>query len=85
MLVDLLLDPVADDVDAVRRDGNTIGYIRQVGRVFVALRGRRLDYAVECGQSLLWDKAAMALLAEADASGQSSAQDGQRDRRQRVS
>jgi hypothetical protein len=63
--VDLTLIRIAEDIDEVDIDGSAIGYIRRVGPVFVALSGRRLDRAWECSQSLLWDKAAWALLEEA--------------------
>jgi hypothetical protein len=66
-VVDLTLIRIAEDVDELDIDGSPIGYIRRVGRVFVALSGRRLDHATECSQSLLWDKAAWKLLEEADA------------------
>lgn len=65
-MIDLTLIRIADNVDEVDIDGSTIGYIRRVGRVFVALSGRRFDHAMECCQSLLWDKAAWTLLEEAD-------------------
>lgn len=48
--------------EELRLGGQTIGFIHHAGRIFVALTGTRLDWAEECGQCLLWDKAA-ALLA----------------------
>ncbi|MEO8907289.1 MAG: hypothetical protein ABI310_04345 [Microbacteriaceae bacterium] len=48
-----------DDLNCeIRCQGQVLGFIHRAGRVFVALRGTRLDRAEECGQSLLWDIAA---------------------------
>jgi hypothetical protein len=68
-VVPLNITEVGDDVDAISRGDGVIGYIRRVDPVFVALVGARLDRAEECGQSLLWDKAATRLLEETDSSG----------------
>ncbi|GAA4154017.1 hypothetical protein GCM10022286_01080 [Gryllotalpicola daejeonensis] len=38
------------------------GYIEQVGSVWVALAGNRLDHCVEVGQSITFDRAAALLL-----------------------
>lgn len=54
---------VDDSICEVDLDGQILGYIQHVGKVFVALAGTRLDRAEECGQSLLWDKAASTLVA----------------------
>lgn len=52
-----------DDVtEEIRLDGHTIGFIGRAGRIFVAQTGTRLDQAEECGQCLLWDKAATILV-----------------------
>lgn len=50
--------------EEIRLDGRVIGFIHRAGRIFVALNGARLDRAVECGQSLLWDKVATQLILE---------------------
>jgi hypothetical protein len=60
--ITLVLISVGTDLDEVRRDGLTIGYIRHVGRLFVALSGIRQDRAEECGQFPLWDYAAQRLV-----------------------
>jgi hypothetical protein len=44
-------------------DGQTIGFIARAGGIFVAQTGTRLDRAEECGQCLVWDKAATILVA----------------------
>lgn len=62
--VRVTVTPCAEDIDRVKCDGRVLGYIYRTGRVYVALSGRRLDRAEECGQSLLWDKAAFELLRE---------------------
>ncbi|SDG96621.1 hypothetical protein [Microbacterium pygmaeum] len=46
---------------AVRLGPRTLGYIDVVGAVFVALRGRRYDRAVEVTQTLVFDDALAAL------------------------
>lgn len=52
-----------DDADQeIRLNGQVIGFIHTAGRVFVALTGTRTDQAEECGQSLLWDRAAETLV-----------------------
>ncbi|GAB3388444.1 hypothetical protein GCM10027568_09460 [Humibacter soli] len=60
--INLVLVTVDGDLDEVRNDGGTIGYIRHVGRLFVALHGSRRDRAEECGQFSLWDHAAQSLV-----------------------
>lgn len=52
-------DEVTEDL---RLGGRTIGFVHHAGRIFVALTGSRLDLAEECGQCLLWDKAAAILV-----------------------
>ncbi|SEB85344.1 hypothetical protein SAMN04489806_1951 [Paramicrobacterium humi] len=66
-IIPLDVRETADDLYVISRDSRRIGYIQRVGHVFVALVGERLDHAEECGQSLLWDKAATSLVEEADA------------------
>jgi hypothetical protein len=51
-----------DLTEEIRLDGYTIGFISRAGRIFVAQTGTRLDRAEECGQCLLWDKAAAILV-----------------------
>lgn len=48
--------------EEVRLYGATIGFVERAGSIFVALTGTRLDLAEECGQCLLWDKAATMLV-----------------------
>ena len=63
--VDLVVVPRDEELDEIDLDRHVLGYIQQAGRVFVALVGERLDRAEECGQSLLWDKAAADLVRSA--------------------
>ncbi|MCU1508191.1 MAG: hypothetical protein JWQ12_456 [Glaciihabitans sp.] len=48
---------VSEDVYSVMTEHTTLGYIHQVGHVYVALSGDVLSHAVEVGQSLSWDRA----------------------------
>jgi hypothetical protein len=48
--------------EEIRLNGRTIGFICRAGPIFVAMTGTRLDRAEECGQCLLWDKAATILV-----------------------
>ena len=57
-VLDLVVKSVESDLDAVECDHHTLGYVQRAGRVFVSLVGERADRAEECGQYLLWDKAA---------------------------
>lgn len=50
--------------EEIRLHGHVIGFIHCAGLVFVALAGTRLDQAVECDQSLVWDEAAARLIIE---------------------
>lgn len=63
--VRLMVVPKGDDFEEIDVDRRVLGYIHQAGNVFVALAGERLDRAEECGQSLLWDKAAADLVRRA--------------------
>lgn len=60
--ISLTVVDLDDVVQEIRLDGRVIGFIHAAGRIFVALTGTRMDWAVECGQSLLWDKAAATLV-----------------------
>jgi hypothetical protein len=48
---------VTDDVYSVMSDTETLGFVRKVGQVYVALSGDILSHAVEVGQSLSIDDA----------------------------
>ena len=48
---------VSDDLFSVSTRAETLGYVRKVGNVFVALRGSIFHHAVEVGQSLSADRA----------------------------
>lgn len=48
---------IGDDLYCVLSETDTLGYIRQVGTVFVALCGDNVGHAVEVGQTLIWDDA----------------------------
>jgi hypothetical protein len=72
--VSLMVVPRSDDLEEIDADRHVLGYIHQAGRVFVALAGERLDRAEECGQSLLWDKAAADLVRRARLDGASCSQ-----------
>jgi len=48
---------VSDDLYSVLSDFDTLGYVRRVGNVYVALCGSDLHHAVEVGQSLSFDRA----------------------------
>ncbi len=54
----------------IRVGDRVIGFIHRAGHTFVALAGARLDRAVECGQSLVWDTAAACLVTAAGAPSQ---------------
>lgn len=60
-VLDLIVQPVAADLEAIQCDGHTLGYVQRAGRVFVSLVGERADRAEECGQALTWDVAAARL------------------------
>ena len=49
-------------VQEIRLNAQVIGFIHRADHIFVALSGARRDRAEECGQSLLWDKAAATLV-----------------------
>ena len=63
--VRLTVVPRDDELDEIDLERHILGYIQQAGHVFVALVGERLDRAEECGQSLLWDRAAADLVRSA--------------------
>lgn len=63
--VTLKVVPRTCELDEIKVGCQLLGYIERVGHVFVALTGERLDRAEECGQSLLWDLAAAALVRQA--------------------
>jgi len=73
-IVDLVVVPRDDELAEIDLDRHVLGYIQQAGHVFVALVGERLDRAEECGQSLLWDKAAAQLVRSARLAAGSSAE-----------
>lgn len=60
--IQLTVVDLDDLTEEIRLDGQTIGFINRAGRIFVAQSGTRLDRAEECGQCLLWDKAAATLV-----------------------
>lgn len=60
--IQLTVVDLDDLTEEIRLDGQTIGFINRAGRIFVAQSGTRLDQAEECGQCLLWDKAAAILV-----------------------
>jgi hypothetical protein len=63
--VSLTVVPKEDELDEIDFERHILGYILRAGHVFVALVGERLDRAEECGQSLLWDRAAAELVRSA--------------------
>jgi hypothetical protein len=71
--VELVVVHRDDELDEIDLDRRILGYIQQAGSVFVALLGERLDRAEECGQSLLWDRAAAYLVLSARPDQASSA------------
>jgi hypothetical protein len=52
-----------DLTEEIRLERHAIGLIARAGRIFVAQTGTRWDRAEECGQYLLWDKAAAIVVA----------------------
>lgn len=48
---------LGDDIYVVLAASDTMGFVEQVGKVYVALSGPDLARAVEVGQSLSWDAA----------------------------
>jgi hypothetical protein len=53
---------VSDDLFAILHftgagAADTLGYVHQVGPVYVSLLGADFNHAVEIGQSLAWDRA----------------------------
>ena len=48
---------VGEGLYSVLSETETLGYIHQVGQVYVSLVGSDLHHAVEVGQSLSWDRA----------------------------
>jgi len=61
-IIPLTVVDLGNVVQEIRLDGQVIGFIHRAGHIFVALSGAQMDRAEECGQSLLWDKAAAALV-----------------------
>ncbi len=55
--VEPIIALVTESVYAVMTETDTLGFVQQVGTVFVALSGDVLSHAVEIGQSLSWDQA----------------------------
>lgn len=53
-----------DQTEEIRLDGKVIGFVHRAGLIFVALIGSRLDRALECAQSVMWDGAAAELIIE---------------------
>lgn len=62
-IVTLTVVECDDTVQEIRCDGQVIGFIHRAGRIFVALTGNRQDRALECAQSVLWEKVASTLVA----------------------
>lgn len=62
-IVTLTVVECDDLVQEIRCDGHVIGFIHRAGRIFVALAGSRHDRALECAQSVLWEKVASTLVA----------------------
>lgn len=60
--IQIVVTDLDDLTEELRLDGHTIGFISRAGPIFVAMTGTRLDRAEECGQCLLWDKAATILV-----------------------
>jgi hypothetical protein len=48
---------VGDDMYCVLSETDTLGFVHQVGNVYVALAGDNLGRAVEVGQTMSWDLA----------------------------
>jgi len=48
---------VGEGLYSVLSETETLGYVHQVGQVYVSLVGSDLHHAVEVGQSLSWDRA----------------------------
>ncbi len=48
---------LGENIYVVLAADETMGFVEQVGPVYVALSGRDLGRAVEVGQSLSWDSA----------------------------
>lgn len=73
--VQIVVIDLDDLTEELRLDDHTIGFIYRAGHVFVAQSGTRLDRAEECGQHLLWDKAAAMLVPVPSRSPESSCPD----------
>lgn len=54
---------IGDGLFSVLSETETLGYIHQVGQVYVSLVGADLHQAVEVGQSLSWDRALESVVA----------------------
>jgi len=61
-VIPLTVIDLGNVVQEIRLNGQVIGFIHRADHIFVALSGARMDRAEECGQSLLWDKAAATLV-----------------------
>jgi hypothetical protein len=48
---------IGDGIFSVLSETETLGFVHQVGQVYVSLVGSDLHHAVEVGQSLSWDRA----------------------------
>ena len=66
--MELNVTPAIDGVFRVVVDGALAGYVAEVGRVFVTLRGTVYNTSIEIGQSLDFDAAVRLLIREEHAS-----------------
>jgi len=48
---------VGDGLYSILSETETLGFVHEVGHVYVAHQGPDLHHAVEVGQSLSWDRA----------------------------
>lgn len=56
-VVEPTIELVDNETYAVITPAGRVGFVHQVGNVYVALEGSHLAHAVEAGQSLSWDVA----------------------------
>lgn len=67
--MELNVTPAIEGVFRVMIDGHVVGYVVEVGRIFVTLRGPVYNTSVEVGQSLTFEPAVRLLAREFVAAG----------------
>lgn len=72
------ISDVGEATSQLSVEDSVIGFIRQVGRLFVVLTGDRLDLSEECGQYQSWELAVQELLTRSGLAGAPDALEAKR-------